>query len=267
MRSVPASYDRCIRDLDTRPSDASAEWVPAEIDVERARLQQVGYLDLLDHVGIAVELWEEDEAHPDCCFVEDTAVVLDDRVLLTRPGSASRRGEGELWTVLDDWGSRYELHHMEEPATLDGGDVLRVAGTLFVGRTSRTNAAGIDYLTDVARRDGLEVVPVAVEAGLHLKSSVTLLDPERVVVWGDGVDLAPLRSRGIECVAVPEPQGANVLAFGSSVVVSAAAPRTAELIDSLGFEVHLDNVSEFHKGDGALTCLSLRFAKRGCWCV
>jgi dimethylargininase len=252
---VPASYDRCVRGTDVA------------IDVERAQLQQGGYVELLRYLGVDVEVLPPDESFPDSCFVEDAAVVLDSRVVITRPGVASRRGEGAFVWKLGEGDARYVLHEMQAPATLDGGDVLRVGARLFVGHTRRTNAAGIDFLADVARRDGLEVVPVDVEAGLHLKSWVTVLDPERVVVWGDAVDLGPLRARGVGCVVVPEPAGANVLALGSKIMISAAAPRTADLIESLGFAVHRDDVGELHKGDGALTCLSLRFAPPGCWCV
>ena len=156
---------------------------------------------------------------------------------------------------------------LEGSATLEGGDVMRAGSTLFVGCTERTNRAGISFLTEVARADGLEVVPVEVRGGLHLKSVVTLLDPSRVVCHGDGVDLEPLRARGLECVAVSEFAGANVLAFGAEVIVSAAAPRTAELLGSMGYGIHAIEVGELHKADGALTCLSLRFPPPDGWCV
>jgi dimethylargininase len=254
LRLVPETYHRCVRTG------------AGEIDVAAAQAQQGSYWDVLEQLGITVAVMEGDEDYPDCCFIEDTAVILDEHVLVTRPGNASRQGEVDdvaLWLSQQ----RRTVVRMEPPATLDGGDVLRIANTLFVGRSARTSDAGIDLLREVARRDGLEVVPVQVHEGLHLKSSLTLLDPQRVLCRADAADLAPLRARGIACIEAPEPAGANVLALGEAVIASDAAPRTADLIEELGFRIYTGDVRELHKGDGGLTCLSLRFPPPGCWCA
>ena len=157
---------------------------------------------------------------------------------------------------------------MAATATLDGGDVLRIGARLFVGLSSRTNAEGAAALVQVAALDGLEVVTVTVRDGLHLKSACTLASPTLLVVDPrvmGASDLEPFRVAGIELLDVVEPAGANLLALGNAVIASAAAPRTAQILRERGLDVRIVNVSEFHKGDGALTCLSLRVPRAGCW--
>jgi dimethylargininase len=161
---------------------------------------------------------------------------------------------------------------MEAPATLDGGDVLRIGAHLFVGLSSRTNREGVEALARVAARDGVEVVAVPMRGGLHLKSACTLASASLLVydarLMADA-ELAPLlrHVNGLELLAVSEPAGANVLALGDAVVVSAAAPATASELRGRGLDVRVVDLSEIHKGDGALTCLSLRVPGAGGWCT
>lgn len=255
LRAVPDSYDRCLRSE------------PLPIDVPRARAQHASYAEALRAAGVEVALLEADEGCPDCCFVEDTALVLGaERALSTRPGAEGRRAEvGPVGAALQE---RLRVAPFGPGGTLDGGDVLRVGQTLFVGRSSRTDETGVARLRQVAAEVGLEVVALSVAGGLHLKSVVTLLAPGRLVALREGIALEPLRARGLECLEVDEPAGANVLALGPIVLVSAAAPATAELLAGQpGLEVRAVAVDEFHKGDGALTCLSLRVPPPGGWCV
>lgn len=156
---------------------------------------------------------------------------------------------------------------MPAPARLDGGDVLRVGRTLFVGLSERTDRAGLGHLAGVAGPLGFALRAVPVASGLHLKSAVTLVAPGVVVMVADGVDAAPFREFGLEVVQTSEPAGGNVLALGSRLLVSAAAPRTAEALAARGFEVATLELSEIHRADGALTCLSLRIPAPGRWCV
>ncbi len=202
---------------------------------------------------------------PDGCFVEDTAVVTGVHALLTVPGAPSRRAETrEVLPVL----ARFCLvHQMDGDARLDGGDVLRVGQVLFVGLSARTNAAGAAALAEVARLDGLETRTLVLSSGLHLKSACTLLD-ETTLVHAPSLgaaELETLRTSGSELVLVPEEVGANVLALGDAILVSAAAPRTAELIAARGKRVCCVEVGEMHAADGALTCLSLRIPRAGEW--
>lgn len=251
VREVPASFDRCLR------SD------PAPIDVTEARRQHAAYVEALRAAGCAVTILPADESCPDCCFVEDAAVVLGSHALATCIGAPSRRAEsGPVAAALATQGLTTYL--MSAPATLDGGDVLRAGGVLFVGLSGRTNAAGVARLTEAARLDGLEVRTVPVAAGLHLKSACSLAAPDLLVHLA-GLDPGPFRAAGLRCLAVAEPAGANALRLGDVLLVSAAAPRTAELLAREGIAVRAVAVGEFHKGDGALTCLSIRLPADDAW--
>ncbi len=242
VRTVPDAYARCLRTT------------TGDIDVERARRQHGAYVEALRAAGLEVIALPPLHDAPDSVFVEDPAVLLEGRALLTRPGAPSRRGEG---ATIGPALSVGDLEVMAAPATLDGGDVLRLGIRLFVGRTERTNDAGIARLSEFAARSGFETIPVSVRAGLHLKSAVTPVG-EAVIGLFDRVDGEPFRARGVELIDAPELHGANVLDLGASVLVSAAAPRTAERLRGRGCEVVVLDVGELHKGDGALTCLSIR---------
>lgn len=255
VRAVPDSYARCLRQD------------PVPVDPARARAQVEGYARALARHGVQVDRVDTDEACPDACFTEDVAVILDaERALITRPGAPSRRAEVE--PVARALGARLELLRLDDAgACLDGGDVLRVGDALFVGLSGRTNRAGADGLARAARPLGLEVVPVPLAAGLHLKSVVTLVAPGLVVAL-EGAPLDELRARGARVLLTDEPWGANVLPLGPVVLVSTAAPRTlARLRREPGLECEALDVSELHKGDGALTCLSLRTPPPGGWCA
>lgn len=214
---------------------------------------------MLGSLGLRVDVLPTDDDSPDACFVEDTAVITGTHALATHPGAPSRRAEVE--PVAAELARDLTVHRMTPPATLDGGDVLRIDSRLFVGLSSRTNPGGVNSLARVASRDGLEVVPVHVRGGLHLKSACTLASAT-LLLYDPSVmraeDLAPFDSARVEPLAAPEPAGANVLALGDAVLVSAAAPGTAAMLRARGLDVRVVNVGEFHKGDGALTCLSLR---------
>lgn len=255
VRAPSASYARCLR---ANASEA--------IDLDAARLQHAGYVGALIETGAEVVVMQREDELPDACFVEDAAVVLDRGALLTRPGAESRRAEvPSVAAVLE---RHRKLHTMRAPATLDGGDVLRVANRLFAGLSRRTNDEGIAALREVAKAEGIEVVPLVVRDGLHLKSACTLAAPGLVVFDPDMIDraaIAAFEAARLETVAAAEPAGANVLAIGDRVLVSAAAPRTAALLGARGLAVRSVDVREIHKGDGALTCLSLRVAAPGTW--
>jgi dimethylargininase len=260
VRAPGDAYARCLR------SDAAAV-----IDVDAARRQHAAYVAALSDLGLTVDFVPEDAAHPDAtppdaCFIEDTAVVLGRSAVLTRPGAESRRGE--VAAVGRRLAPYRVIEVMAAPATLDGGDVLRAGEHLFVGLSTRTNHEGLAMLARVASTEGLRVVPIEVRGGLHLKSACTLagardlvFDPS--IVGADA--LRELERAGLTCTEAEEPAGANVLALGAAVLVSAAAPRTAASLAARGVNVVVLDVGEMHKGDGALTCLSLRVPSDGCW--
>jgi dimethylargininase len=248
MRGVPPTLARC--ELSFREREP--------IDLERAAAQHAAYATLLRDLGLEVVELPADLDFPDCCFVEDTAVVLDEVALLTRPGAPSRRGEiPEVEAAL----ARYRpIETTPAPATLEGGDVLRVGPTLYVGHSARTNEAGIARLAAVAEPLGYRVVPVAVAGCLHLKSAVTALDQERLLVNREWLDPSPFRGLDLVDVAPGEPGAANVLRVAGVVIAHPGFPRTIERISALGYAVRPLDVSEFLKAEAALTCKSLLFA-------
>lgn len=255
VRAPTAAYARCLRGHDGPDPDAAL-----------AVRQHEGYVAALREAGIAVEIVPPHDALPDACFVEDGAVILSDAVaVLSRPGAPSRRDEVE--TLEPVLGRALRLERLTAPATLDGGDVLRLGAQLLVGRSSRTNDAGIAQLRALAGPHGLEVIAVDVRAGLHLKSACTALDARTVVVDPAALDPTVLEALGLAALPVDEPLGANVLAFGDRVLVSAAAPRTASMLEARGHAVVRLELSELHRGDGALSCLSLRRPPTGGWSV
>ncbi len=252
------------------PDDAYAQCLRMEQggapDVERARQEHRGYVQALREAGIAVEIVPPADGLADACFVEDAAVILDHAVaVMTRPGAPSRRPEVE--TLVPVLAEAFELRRMTGPATLDGGDVMRAGSRLFVGRSSRTNDEGIEQLRGFARGRGLEVHALDVARGLHLKSACTVLDDRTAVVDPGALDPAVLEHAGFAVHRVEEPAGANVLAFGDRVLVSAAASSTAAWLRSTGRVVVEIALDEFHRGDGALSCLSLRRPAPGAWSV
>ncbi|HUL79914.1 MAG TPA: arginine deiminase-related protein [Vicinamibacteria bacterium] len=245
MRGVPPTLDRC--ELTFRA------WEP--IDIDRALAQHAAYADLLRSLGLEVVELPADPALPDCCFVEDTAVVLDEVALLAMPGAPSRRGE--VAAVEAALAPFRPLERTPFPATLEGGDVLRVGRRLFVGRSARTNEAGIARLAAVAEPLGYRVLPVTVTGCLHLKSAVTALDDERVLANPTWIDMTAFVGLGVVPVAPEEPDAANVLRVSGLVVAHPGFPRTLDRIAALGYAVRPLDVSEFLKADAALTCKSL----------
>jgi dimethylargininase len=228
------------------------------IDIARARAQHRAYEACLRELGVHVISLPAEPLYPDAVFVEDPCIVLDEIAVMTRLGAESRRGEsGSLARALEPY---RPLRWLREPATLDGGDVMRAGKTLFAGVTSRSNAAGIAQLAAEVEPFGYRVQPVAVRGCLHLKSACSYIG-DAVLVHGPRVDEAAFA--GLQLVDVPEECGANVLAVGDTVLVSAAAPRTAELLRDMGRQVRLLDNSELMKAEGALTCCSLIFTAAG----
>jgi dimethylargininase len=227
------------------------------IDVGRAREQHASYIAALASLGCTmVELGAEPEL-PDSVFVEDTAVVLDEVAVITRPGAASRRPEVEpVARALAQWRPCVRI---ESPGTLDGGDVMAVGRDLYVGRSGRSNDTGIARLADATKPYGYRVIPVSMRGCLHLKSAVTCLDPETLLVNDEWVDRAGLPALRFVAVAAEEPHAANALRVGETVLHAASGPRTGERIEAAGYRVLPIDVSEMEKAEGAVTCCSVIF--------
>jgi dimethylargininase len=245
VRGVPDTYDRCIVRSPRRPA----------IDVALARRQHRAYVDLLRLLGVEITALPPDPAFPDCVFVEDAAVVLDRCAIGCIPGEPSRRGEIDV--IHSALAPFRALERMRLPATLEGGDVVAIDRTLYVGRSARTNEEGIATLGRIAAREGRTVVPVDLRGALHLKSAVTAARPDLLVGIAGAFDPGPFRGIEVLEVDVEETQGANVLPLPGVVLVSAAAPRVAERLEGRGVATMSLDISELEKGDGGLTCLSI----------
>jgi len=227
----------------------------APIDYGRAVQQHEAYCRMLRRAGAGVRTLDVNHDLPDSVFIEDTAVVLDEVAVLASMGAPSRRAEPA--GIEPELRKYREIERIEPPATLEGGDVLRVGRTLLVGLSSRTNAAGVAALQAVGRRFGYDVRPVPVRQCLHLKSACAALPDHRLLVNPDWLDARALR--GFDLVSLPdaEPDAANLLLLGTRVCLPAAHPQTAELVRELGFEAETVDVSEFAKAEGCVTCLSI----------
>ncbi len=225
------------------------------IDYGRAVRQHQEYCRLLRQYGADVCTLEVNQHLPDCVFVEDTAIVLDEVAVLASMGTASRQPEPA--GIESELRKYREIERVEAPATLEGGDVLRVGRTLLVGLSSRTNAAGVKALEAIVRRYGYEVVPVPVRQCLHLKTACTALPDRSLLVNPAWVDARALRE--FEWVPIPEeePWAANTALVGKAVWVAAGLVRTTDLIRQRGFEVQTIDLSEFAKAEGGVTCLSI----------
>ncbi|HEY2783537.1 MAG TPA: N(G),N(G)-dimethylarginine dimethylaminohydrolase [Fimbriiglobus sp.] len=228
------------------------------IDFSLAVRQHAAYRAALAACGATVVALETNLQYPDCCFVEDTAVVLDEVAVRTPMGTPARAAEPA--GIEPELRKYRNVVRIAPPASLEGGDVLRIGKTLFVGSSGRTNRAGIVALQDAVERYGYRVVPVTVTGCLHLKTAATALPDDSVLVNPAWIpdDAFP----GIERVSVHpgEPWGANVVRIGNHLIASSAFPRTIDLLRARGFTVHSVDLSEFAKAEGGVTCLSLLIA-------
>jgi dimethylargininase len=196
---------------------------------------------------------------PDAVFVEDTVVMFDDLAVITRPGADARKPEtAAVEKVLEPLGC--STNRIHAPGTLDGGDVLKVGRTAYVGRGGRTNGEGIRQLRAIVEPQGWTVVAVPMRSVLHLKSAVTALPDGTVVGYLPLVDEPTLFERFLP---VPDESGAHVVLLGGGRLLMAAdCPETARLYADLGYEPVTVDISEFQKLEGCVTCLSVRLRAR-----
>jgi dimethylargininase len=244
-REISAAIARCeLTHLERTP-----------IDFTRAQAQHSEYESHLRAAGCRVERLSADADMPDSVFIEDTAVVFDELAVIARPGALSRRLEiVAVGAVLE----RYRpVRWIEAPGTLDGGDVLVVARRVFVGISSRTNAAAVAQMTELLRPYDYEVMPVHVRGCLHLKSAVTRLGDELLLVNPEWLPIALFRPFEVITVDPDEPAGANALTIGERVIASSAFPKTADRLTRRGLVVSTIETSELAKAEGGLTCCSL----------
>jgi dimethylargininase len=249
-RAISPAITRCeLTHVERRP-----------IDVDVARAQHGTYQTLLRTMGCAVRQLPADETMPDSVFVEDIAVVLDEMAIVTRPGAVSRRLETPI--VAEALRPHRPLVAIEPPGTMDGGDVLTIGRRIFVGESARTNASAIEQLTAAVRPLGYAVTPVRVTGCLHLKSAVTQVAADAVLVNRHWVAAESFDSLTLVDVDEGEPHAANALSVRGRVIYSSAFPATRRRLESLGIGIVPVDVSELAKAEGGVTCCSLIFDSR-----
>jgi dimethylargininase len=229
------------------------------IDVAKAIAQHAAYEQALSDAGFEVIRLPELPDDPDAVFVEDTALLLDGHAIITRPGAASRAGEIE--STAAGLAGHFELHRITS-GFLDGGDVLRIGSTLYVGLSTRTDAAGAGALAELVRPLGYRVVQAELRDCLHLKTGATYAGSEArgtpVLLYSEhSVD--PSQFVGVHAMAADErePSAANCLRAGEKLILPAGNPRTAEMLAARGFDLVELDVSELQKAEAGVTCMSL----------
>jgi dimethylargininase len=243
VRPVPNSYDKCIR--------TNIE----KIDVELAKRQHAEYCNALKNLGLKL-LWAKgDDSLPDSCFVEDTAIIFGEKAVICNMKMESRKKEVvEVAKVLEKF---KKLHFIEPPTTIDGGDVLKIGKNVFVGLTSRTDVHVAIQLRKILESDGFNIFTVKVNGATHLKSVCTYLGKGYVMLAEGYFDVNIFKDYNRLVVPKKEHYAANCLAVNKVVLMAKGYPKTRRLIEREGFTVQELEMSEFRKGEGALTCLSI----------
>ena len=228
------------------------------IDFQRARTQHRQYETLLEELGCKLVRLPAERDLPDSVFVEDAAVVLDELAVITRPGAESRRSE--TVSVAAALKPYRKLFHIQPPGTLDGGDVLRIGKALYVGLSKRSNREGVKQLQDILLPFGYAVHGVKLRDCLHLKSAVTQVAEDTLLINPAWTDTAVFQDFRLIDVAPSEPFAANALRIGDTVVYPEAFPETRQRLEKQGIRVRAVDASELAKAEGGVTCCSLVFA-------
>eukprot|EP00877_Chromochloris_zofingiensis_P011720 jgi/Chrzof1/6801/Cz19g10080.t1 len=262
-----------VRDVPSTFADSLKHQEPDEpINVDVARQQHSAYVDVLKKLVSEVFSIPADSHHPDCCFIEDTAVVAGSTAIITRPGTPSRLNElGPVARALRQLQptANLRIHSITAPGALDGGDVLQVGNHLLIGLSRRTNQAAVYQVAGVLG-DTYQVHAIPVTEGLHLKSAITALDDTTILAADnpaghgvlDAIKSTPSLAHKFSFVFVPDAPAANVLRIGHNIVMQAGFPASHELLQSLCrqrvLQLHtVPQMTEVAKADGALTCCSI----------
>ena len=222
------------------------------LDYERARAQHEQYVKLLRELGCEVVELPADDAYPDCVFIEDTAIVLDELAVITRPGAESRRGEVDA--VAEALERFRPLARIEAPATIDGGDELVLGERIYAGLSSRTNEAA---LAQLAKLTGREAIGVQTHGALHLKTAITRVAERTLLVNREWVDVTPFDGWELIDIDPDEPFAGNAVWLRDVVICSTAFPKTCARLEARGFTVKRVDADELAKVEGGVTCCSL----------
>jgi dimethylargininase len=227
------------------------------IDVMRAAAQHRAYEECLTELGVRIVSLPAEPELPDAVFVEDPVVVVDEVAIIARMGAPSRRPEAA--TLANALACYRPMRFLTEPATLDGGDVLRVGRRIFAGLSQRTNREAVAQLANILKPYGYEVEPVEVRRVLHLKSACSFIGKDTMLVNRALIDAEQLR--GFKLIDVPddEPAAANALLVSDVVIIAASFPKTRALLERRGFQVRAVDLSDLQKAEAGVTCTSVIF--------
>ena len=227
------------------------------INYERACAQHAQYESALKHLGLAVLSLPKEPTLADSVFVEDIALVLDECAIITRPGADSRRPEAEsIAKVLAPY---RKLFFIEAPARVDGGDILRVGKNIYVGLSTRSDTNAIEQMQDFLQPYGYEVNAVIVTGCLHLKSAVTQVAKDTLLInpkWADRNLFSGMKFIEVD---PSEPYAANAVLIGETIVYPTAFPKTQKRLEAAGIHMVTVDADELAKAEGAVTCCSLIF--------
>ncbi len=227
-------------------------------DIELALEQHKRYVSALEKCGVKVTVLEGNDRFPDSTFVEDQAVIVQDLAVITRPGSPSRRGETTLIApVLEEFFQKIE--HISAPGTLDGGDIMEVGSTLFIGLSDRTNTEGAKQLKSIVEREGYRVFLIPVGQGLHLKTFMGVVGENDIVVLDRFKDRPELAGVNRFVVSPENTYACNCRRVNDHVILPAGFPAVSNMLTENGFSVLEVELSGFQKMDGGVSCLSLLF--------
>lgn len=227
-------------------------------DYDLACAQHKQYVQTLQECGLKVTVLPALQDYPDSCFVEDTALITPHCVILTRPGAPSRRGEvAHIKSALAS--VRPTLEVIEEPATIEAGDIMMVGDHYYIGLSQRTNQHGANQMIEILHRYGLSGSTVEMSEMLHLKTGLSYLENNHLVACGEFIDHPEMQKYELIKVAPEHAYSANCIWVNDCVLVPAGFPQTSAAIAKLNYTVREVEMSEFEKLDGGLSCLSLRF--------
>ena len=227
---------------------------------EKALQQHDTYIEALKQCGVEVTVLEADERYPDSCFVEDPALITRKCAIITNPGAASRNGEkNEIIGAVKKFFPEDKIEYIKDPGTLEGGDVMMVGDTFYVGLSARTNAEGIRQLTEILNKYGLECIQVPLEKVLHLKTGVNYIENNNMLVSGEFIEKPEFEKYNKIVIPEDEAYAANCIWVNDTVIVPEGYPAVLKAVQDAGYKTLLVDTSEFRKIDGGLSCLLLRF--------
>lgn len=246
-REVSPSVNECeLTNLEREP-----------INYERACQQHKQYVAALRSLGLEVQILPADANLPDSVFVEDTALVLDECAIITRPGADSRKPEVDsIIKVLTPY---RKLFHIKAPARVDGGDILHVGRNIYVGLSTRSDDSAVEQMQEYLRPHGYEVKGVTVTGCLHLKSAVTQVSKDTLLINPEWVDRNLFSGMKFIEIDPSEPYAANAVLIGETIVYPTSFPKTQKRLEAAGIRMVMVDADELAKAEGAVTCCSLIF--------